>query len=104
MNADEPHRDRRVKFTEGSTERLGKWAEHASNEDFDLVSEALFRVVEGTWREEYDYCQSATHRLTWDILVRRGLILTVRFAQEYPSMVQLIYIGQPWDTLPPSLG
>jgi hypothetical protein len=32
-------------------------------------------------------------QFTWHILVRNGLLVTVRFAQEYPSYVQLIYLG-----------
>jgi hypothetical protein len=50
MSGDGPHGDRRVKFTAASTDRLGKWAEHASDRDWELVSETLMRVVEGTWR------------------------------------------------------
>jgi hypothetical protein len=93
MSGDEPHRDKHVKFTTASTDRLGKWAEYASDDDYGLVSETLLRVVDGTWRSECDCYQDVIHSLTWHILVRNGLIVTVRFAQEYPSMVQLIYIG-----------
>lgn len=95
MSGDAPHRDRHVKFTNASTDRLGKWAEHASDDDFDLVSGALLRVVDGTWRDEYDCYRDVIHTLTWHIMVMDGLIVTVRFAQEYPSYVQLIYIGPP---------
>lgn len=95
MSGDGPHRDRRVKFTTASTDRLGKWAEHASDDDWDLVGETLMRVIEGTWRSECDCYQDVIHALTWHILVRSGLIVTVRFAQEYPGTVQLIYIGPP---------
>jgi hypothetical protein len=95
MSGDVPHRDRHVKFTTASADRFGKWAEHAPDEDFDLVGAALLRVVDGTWRSECHYYQDVIHGLTWHILVRTGLIVTVRFATEYPSMVQLIYIGPP---------
>lgn len=57
----------------------------------------LLRVVDNTWQDNYTHCRSATHVLTWDILVKPGLIMTVRFAKEYPNMVQLIYIGSAWD-------
>ncbi len=61
MSGDEPRRDRHVKFTSPSTERLGKWAEHASDDDFDLVSGVLLRVVDGTWRSECEcYEMSST--------------------------------------------
>ena len=93
MSGDGPHRDRHVKFTTASTDRLGKWAEYASDEDFDLVAGVLLHVVDGTWQSECHYYQDGIHGLTWHILARSGLIVTVRFAQEYPSMVQLIYIG-----------
>ncbi len=95
MSGDEPRRDRHVKFTTASTDRFGKWAEHASDEDFNLVGGVLLRVVDGTWRTECDCYRDVIHSLTWHILVRGGLIVTVRFAKEYPSMVQLIYIGPP---------
>jgi hypothetical protein len=95
MSGDEPHRDKHVKFTTASTDRLGKWAEQASDEDLGLVSGLLLRVVDGTWRSECHYYEDAIRGLTWHILVRSDLIVTVRFATEYPSMVQLIYIGPP---------
>jgi len=95
MSGDEPQGDKHLKFTLGSTERLGKWAEHASDEDYALVCEALFRVVEGTWRSECEYFQDAIHPLTWHILARTDLIVTVRFAKEYPTMAQLIQILPP---------
>jgi hypothetical protein len=85
------------KFTEASTERFGKWAEQASDEDFDLASQALLRVVDGTWWDEYAHCRSAIHTLTWDILLKPGLIMTVRFVRDYPNIAQLIYIGPSWD-------
>jgi hypothetical protein len=93
MSGGGPRRDRHVKFTTESTDRLGKWAEHASADDLDLVSGVLLRVVDGTWQSECDYYQDAIHGLTWHILVKHGLIVTVRFADEYPSYVQLIYVG-----------
>jgi hypothetical protein len=95
MSGDGPHRDKHVKFTTASTDRLGKWAEDASADDLDLVSGVLLRVVDGTWRSECDCYEDVIHGLTWHILVRSGLIVTVRLAKEYPSMVQLIYIGPP---------
>ena len=95
MSGDGPHRDKHVKFTTASTDRLGKWAEDASADDFDLVSGVLLRVVDGIWRSECDCYEDVIHGLTWHIMVRSGLIVTVRFATEYPSMVQLIYIGPP---------
>jgi hypothetical protein len=76
-------------------ERLGEWAEHSSSEDLELVDEALMCVVEGTWPDRYDCHKDVVHRLTWHILVRAGLIVTVRFADEYPTMVQLIHVGPP---------
>lgn len=95
MSGDGPHRDKHVKFTSASTDRLGRWAEDASEADLDLVSGVLLRVVDGTWRSECRYHQDVIHDLTWHILARSDLIVTVRFATEYPSMVQLIYVGPP---------
>ena len=95
MSGGGPHRDKHVKFTTASTDRLGKWAEHASADDYDFVCAALFRVVDGTWQSECHYYEDVIHGLTWHILVRSDLIVTVRFATEYPSFVQLIYIGPP---------
>lgn len=93
MSGDAPHRDRHVRFTLKSDERFGKWAESASAEDYDLVGGVLLRVVDGTWRSECDCYQDAVQILTWHILVKRDLLVTVRFPQEYPSWVQLLYIG-----------
>jgi hypothetical protein len=103
MSGDEPHRDRHVKFTTTSTDRLGKWAESASDEDYDLVCVVILRVVDGTWRSQCHYYQDAVHPLTWHIRVRDNLFLTVRFPQEYPSYALLIYIGPLGDPgrLPP---
>ena len=95
MSGGEPHRDKHVKFTTASTDRLGAWAEDASADDLDLVSGVLLRVVDGTWRSECDCYEDVIHGLTWHILARSGLIVTVRFAEEYPSFVQLIYVGPP---------
>jgi hypothetical protein len=52
MSGDGPHRDKHVKFTTASTDRLGKWAEDASADDLDLVSRVLLRVVDGTWQSD----------------------------------------------------
>jgi hypothetical protein len=95
MSGDGPHRDKHVKFTTASSDRLGKWAEGASADDCDLVYGVLFRVVDGTWRSECRYYEDVIDGLTWHILVRSDLIVTVRFAKEYPSFVQLIYVGPP---------
>ncbi len=93
MSGDEPRRDRHVRFTSASTDRLGKWAEDASDEDFGLVSEALLHVIDGTWWSECECYGDVIHPLTWHIMVRPGLLVTVKFAKEYPDWVQLIYIG-----------
>ena len=93
MSGGAPHENKHVKFTDKSAERVGKWVEHASDEEWGLVSETVMRVVEGTWRSKCEYYQDDKHPLTWHIRVRNGLIMTVRFAQEYPSYVQLIYLG-----------
>ena len=95
MSGDEPQGDRHVKFTDASMERLARWAEHASDRDYDRVGEVLLHVVDGTWRNECGYHKDVVHSLTWHIQVRRSLIVTVRFAQEYPTVAQLIYIGPP---------
>jgi len=95
MSGDEPHRDRRVRFTSASKEKFGKWAEGASIEDLDLAGGVLFSVTEGTWRDTYEYYPDVFHPFIWHIVIRRGLIMSLKFAQEYPDYVQLIYIGEP---------
>ncbi len=80
------------KFTPRSTERFAAWAETASEADVNLATEAMFHVLEDTWRQ-HNYAPDATHSLTFHVLVKPDLVLTVRFAQEYPDVVQLIYVG-----------
>lgn len=70
MSGGVPHEDKRVKFTERSVELFGKWAEDATDEDHQAVSEALMRVVEGSWRENYECHEDVAHGLTWHITVR----------------------------------
>ena len=93
MSGDEPQGDRHVRLTDASTKQFFEWAKDASDEDYALAREVLFQVVEGTWRRECEYSQDVVHSLTWDIQVRPGLIMSVRFAKEYPTMAQLIFIG-----------
>lgn len=95
MSGDEPHRDKRVRFTRASDERFGKWAEDASAEDFDLAGRVLLSVTDGTWRDTCECHPDVFHPFIWHIVIRRGLILSLKFAQEYPDYVQLIYIGEP---------
>ncbi len=53
------------------------------------------RVAGGSWRSECDCYQDVINDFTWHILVKRGLIVTLRFAVEYLSYVQLICIEPP---------
>src|SRR5215475_13137107 len=101
MSGDVPHRDRRVKFTERSMELFGKWAEGASGDDLQAVSEALMRVVEGSWRDNYEHHEDLVHRLSWNVTITSDLMITIRFAAEYPTFVQLIAIGEPPTIFPP---
>jgi hypothetical protein len=65
---------RRVKLTSKSAERFGKWAETASAEDFQLASEILMRIVEGTWRApDVDWHQDPTRSLK-EWLASNGLV------------------------------
>lgn len=95
MSGGVPHEDKRVKFTERSVELFGKWAEDATDEDHQAVSEALMRVVEGSWRENYECHEDVAHSLTWHITVTSNVMITVRFAAEYPTFAQLIDIREP---------
>lgn len=59
------------------------------------VTEALMRVVEGSWRDHYEWHEDLAHRLTWHITVTSNVMITVLFAAEYPTFAQLIAIGKP---------
>jgi hypothetical protein len=57
------------------------------------MADAMFAVVDGSWRSAYEWKQDITHAQTVHVLVVDDIWATLRFATEYPTMVQLIYIG-----------
>lgn len=81
------------KFTPASCDRFGQWADNASSDDLEAAAQALMRVVEDSWWEHYEFTRDVIHPLTWNVLIKPGLIIEIRFATEYPTSVQLIYIG-----------
>lgn len=94
----EPGEGRRRKLTGGSDRRFGEWAETASDQDYELVSEVLMAVVEDTWTERYRGYVDPTHGMRFHIEPRPGLIVSVQYAHEYPGFVQVVFIGEPHDS------
>lgn len=93
MSGDGPPRGGHYSFTAGGDVVLGKWLVTASAESSAAVTQALMRVVDGTWCDHYVYVRDAIHLLTWHVFIMPGLAMSLRFAHEYPTKVQLIYIG-----------
>jgi hypothetical protein len=82
-----PGEGRRRKLTAHSTKMFGEWAETASEEDFDLVAEALMCVVEDTWPDKYRGYIDPTSVARFHLEVRPGLILSLFYVQEYSDYV-----------------
>jgi hypothetical protein len=82
-----------VRFTKRSTDRYADWVVLAPVLQRRAMEEALFAVVDDTWRTKYDWKVDVIHSQTVHVLVVDDVWMTLRFATEYPTMVQLIYIG-----------
>jgi len=97
---DGPGEGRRRRLTTGSDARFGLWADSASEDDFNLVAEVLMHVVEDNWPDHCRAYLDPTHDLRFHIEARRGLIVSVHYMLEYPSQVQVVFIGEPGPDSP----
>jgi hypothetical protein len=90
-----PGDGRRRRFTPPSIDRLGTWADFATDEDCELVNEALMCVAEDTCHERYPWYADPVHPMTYFAVVRPGLVVSIRYVRDYPTWAQLIYVGPP---------
>ena len=65
----------------------------APSTDQRLVGEAVMCILEDTWPDRYHAYLDLTHSLTFHIEVRPGLLVSARYANEYPDTVQIVDIG-----------
>jgi hypothetical protein len=87
--------DRPLRITEGGDAYFGRWAETASDEDFEAVAEVLLAVTDGTVFGTFRHWADTTRALQVHVEARLfGPVVTLRFFQEYPDRFTIVRIGK----------